>query len=60
VNPQCRAANTAATPRLEGFEISPERLVEGADKFGQIIVGPPRSKFGALRSIPRRRRWWRR
>ena len=31
-----------ATPRSEGFEISPERMAEGADKFGQIILGPPR------------------
>jgi hypothetical protein len=29
-----------ATPRPEGFEISPARLAEGADKFGQIILGP--------------------
>jgi quercetin dioxygenase-like cupin family protein len=31
-----------ATPRPEGFEIPPSRLVEGADKFGQVILGPPR------------------
>jgi uncharacterized cupin superfamily protein len=31
-----------ATPRPEGFEIPPTRLVEGADKFGQVILGPPR------------------
>jgi hypothetical protein len=36
------AGRDRATPRPEGFEISPERLVEGADKFGQIILGPPR------------------
>jgi hypothetical protein len=31
-----------ATPRQEGFEISPERMAEGAKMFGQIILGPPR------------------
>ena len=31
-----------ATPRREGFEIPPQRMAEGADKFGQIILGPPR------------------
>ena len=31
-----------STPRPEGFEISPARMAEGADKFGQIILGPPR------------------
>ena len=36
------AGRDRATPRPEGFEISPERLVEGADKFGQVILGPPR------------------
>jgi hypothetical protein len=36
------AGRDRATPRPEGFEISPERMAEGADKFGQIIVGPPR------------------
>jgi quercetin dioxygenase-like cupin family protein len=36
------AGRDRATPRPEGFEISPESLVEGADKFGQIILGPPR------------------
>jgi hypothetical protein len=29
-------------PRPEGCEISPERMAEGADKFGQVILGPPR------------------
>jgi quercetin dioxygenase-like cupin family protein len=31
-----------ATLRPEGFEISPSRMAEGADKFGQVILGPPR------------------
>jgi hypothetical protein len=35
------AGHDRATPRPEGFEISPERLVEGANMFGQIILGPP-------------------
>ena len=37
------AGRDRATPRPEeGFEISPEPVAEGADKFGQIILGPPR------------------
>jgi hypothetical protein len=36
------AGHDSATPRPEGFEISPSRLVEGANKFGQVILGPPR------------------
>jgi hypothetical protein len=31
-----------ATPRPEGFEISPTRMAEGAKEFGQIILVPPR------------------
>jgi quercetin dioxygenase-like cupin family protein len=31
-----------ATPRPEGFEISPARMAEGADMYGQVILGPPR------------------
>jgi quercetin dioxygenase-like cupin family protein len=31
-----------ATPRPDGFEISPQSMAEGAEKFGQVIVGPPR------------------
>ncbi|MHA6765465.1 cupin domain-containing protein [Streptacidiphilus sp. PAMC 29251] len=31
-----------STPRPEGFQISPEQLAEGADLYGQIILGPPR------------------
>jgi quercetin dioxygenase-like cupin family protein len=36
------AGRDKATPRPDGFEITPERMAEGADKFGQIILGPPR------------------
>ncbi len=36
------AGRDRATPRPDGFEISPTRMAEGADKFGQIILGPPR------------------
>src|SRR6201993_3210468 len=32
------AGRDRATPRPDGFEISPERMAEGADKFGQIIL----------------------
>jgi quercetin dioxygenase-like cupin family protein len=31
-----------ATPRPEGFEISPAQMAEGAARFGQVILGPPR------------------
>ena len=31
-----------STPRPEGFQISRESMAEGADLYGQIIVGPPR------------------
>ena len=31
-----------STPRPEGFEITPERMAEGADMYGQVILGPPR------------------
>jgi quercetin dioxygenase-like cupin family protein len=31
-----------ATPRPDGFEISPQRMAEGAEEFGQVILGPPR------------------
>ncbi|MCZ4095292.1 cupin domain-containing protein [Streptomyces sp. SID13666] len=36
------AGRDLSTPRPEGFQISPERLAEAADAYGQIIVGPPR------------------
>ena len=31
-----------STPRPDGFQISPERMAEAAEKFGNVIVGPPR------------------
>jgi quercetin dioxygenase-like cupin family protein len=31
-----------ATPRPDGFEISPQRTAEGAKEYGQVIIGPPR------------------
>jgi quercetin dioxygenase-like cupin family protein len=36
------AGRDKATARPAGFEISPARMAEGADKFGQVILGPPR------------------
>ncbi|MCU1685237.1 MAG: cupin 2 protein [Amycolatopsis sp.] len=36
------AGRDLATPRPDGFEILPERLAEASDKFGQVIMGPPR------------------
>jgi quercetin dioxygenase-like cupin family protein len=29
-------------PRPEGFQISPQRMAEAADAYGQIVLGPPR------------------
>jgi quercetin dioxygenase-like cupin family protein len=31
-----------ATPRPVDFEISPQRMAEGAKEYGQVIIGPPR------------------
>ncbi|WP_035803712.1 cupin domain-containing protein [Kitasatospora mediocidica] len=31
-----------ATPRPEGFQLSQQSMAEGADLYGQIILGPPR------------------
>jgi quercetin dioxygenase-like cupin family protein len=31
-----------ATPRPDDFEISPQRMAEGAKEYGQVIIGPPR------------------
>lgn len=36
------AGRDLATPRPEGFKISPERLAEATDLHGQVILGPPR------------------
>jgi quercetin dioxygenase-like cupin family protein len=36
------AGRDKATPRPDGFEILPARMAEGADKYGQVILGPPR------------------
>jgi quercetin dioxygenase-like cupin family protein len=36
------AGRDMSQPRPEGFQLSPERMAEAADKFGQIILGPPR------------------
>ncbi len=37
-----RAGRDRATPRPEGFEITPQRLAEAAELFGSTILGPPR------------------
>jgi quercetin dioxygenase-like cupin family protein len=37
-----QAGRDLATPRPDGFEITKERMAEAADKFGQVILGPPR------------------
>jgi quercetin dioxygenase-like cupin family protein len=31
-----------ATPRPDDFEISSQRMAEGAKEYGQVIMGPPR------------------
>jgi mannose-6-phosphate isomerase-like protein (cupin superfamily) len=36
------AGRDKATSRPDGFEITPEKLAQAAQLFGQIIVGPPR------------------
>ncbi|MET7349223.1 cupin domain-containing protein [Streptomyces mirabilis] len=36
------AGRDLATPRPEGFRIEPELLAEAADKYGQVVLGPPR------------------
>jgi quercetin dioxygenase-like cupin family protein len=36
------AGRDVSTPRPDDFEISPDRMAEAADRYGQIIVGPPR------------------
>jgi len=36
------AGRDKAMPRPDGFEISSARMAEGADKYGQVILGPPR------------------
>jgi quercetin dioxygenase-like cupin family protein len=36
------AGRDVATPRPKDFAIAPERLAEAAEKYGQVIVGPPR------------------
>jgi hypothetical protein len=37
-----RAGRDRATPRPEGFEITPQRLAAAAELFGSTILGPPR------------------
>jgi quercetin dioxygenase-like cupin family protein len=36
------AGRDKATPRPDGFEISTERIAEASEKFGNVILGPPR------------------
>jgi hypothetical protein len=36
------AGRDKSTPRPDGFEISTARLAEASEKFGNVIVGPPR------------------
>jgi mannose-6-phosphate isomerase-like protein (cupin superfamily) len=31
-----------STPRPDGFQISPDRMAEGAKEYGQVVLGPPR------------------
>lgn len=36
------AGRDRVTPRPDGFRIQPEELAAAADRYGQVIVGPPR------------------
>src|SRR5882757_53902 len=36
------AGRDKATPRPDGFEISTDRMTEASEKFGNVILGPPR------------------
>jgi quercetin dioxygenase-like cupin family protein len=36
------AGRDTSTPRPDGFEISTERLTEASERFGNVILGPPR------------------
>ncbi|MFD3925754.1 cupin domain-containing protein [Streptomyces sp. NPDC058614] len=36
------AGRDITTPRPKDFAITPERLAEAAEKYGQILLGPPR------------------
>jgi len=36
------AGRDRSEPRPEGFQISPQRMAEAAEKFGQVVLGPPR------------------
>jgi hypothetical protein len=36
------AGRDKSTPRPDGFEIPTVRLAEASEKFGNVIVGPPR------------------
>ena len=36
------AGRDITTPRPNDFAITPERLAEAAEKYGQVILGPPR------------------
>jgi quercetin dioxygenase-like cupin family protein len=36
------AGRDKSTPRPDGFEIPTERLIEASEKFGNVILGPPR------------------
>ncbi|MFD8815069.1 cupin domain-containing protein [Streptomyces sp. NPDC059627] len=36
------AGRDLSTPRPDGFEIAPGVLAEAADRYGQVVLGPPR------------------
>jgi quercetin dioxygenase-like cupin family protein len=36
------AGRDMSDPRPEGYQISPQRMAEAADMYGQVVVGPPR------------------
>jgi hypothetical protein len=37
-----QAGRDLTSPRPEGFAVTPDKLAEAAEHYGQVILGPPR------------------